>query len=98
MHVTGKGTSRKLYVVTLGGAGFTWEQQCSGAAYAAIPKLESAPFCDSQSGSRSPYRSTLLGVYDYKGSAGSVEGSGAATTAVAGAVGAAAVLLPFLLA
>lgn len=96
MRVSGSGDKKTLTVVTLGGAGFTWQDQCSPAAYAAIPDVEKAPFCQSLPGSRAPYKSTILGVYDYKG--GAIQGSGAASgfaASIAAALGVAgaAVLL-----
>jgi hypothetical protein len=55
-RVEGKGSDRKLTIVTLGGAGFSWQDQCSAAAYQAIKDVEKTPYCESLPGSRAPYK------------------------------------------
>jgi hypothetical protein len=91
MQVTGSGSSRKLSVAVLGGAGQGYDQQCSSASYAAIPNLSAVPYCQAASGSRSPLVSTVLQTYDFKGdaSASSAGAAGLASLAVLGAAAAA---------
>lgn len=74
---------------TLVRAGYQWTDQCSEAAYKAIKDVNKEPYCESQPGSRSPYKSTVLGIYDYKG--GAIQGSGASSVSMA--LGAAATAL-----
>jgi len=50
-RVAGTGNSRVLYVVTLGGAGYTWQDQCTLSSYTSIPNLETVPMCQPVSSS-----------------------------------------------
>lgn len=75
--MTGSGTSRKLTVVTLGGAAYGWEQQCDPASYRNIPNFDTKAVCQSLPDSKAAYNTTIVGVY----TTSSTQGSGAETTA-----------------
>jgi hypothetical protein len=85
MRVKGTGSKRQLVFVSLGGAAYDWQAQCDPAQYVALPNVETQPVCISPAGSRAPYKSTILGLVDYKGSSDTVQGSGAAASAAVGA-------------
>ena len=79
----------KLTFVTLGGAAFTWEDQCDVAAYKAIPDFETRAYCRPVSaGNRAPAASTVLEVYSGKTGGKSAGSRGALVAAGAAAVGA----------
>lgn len=75
---------KEFVIVTLGGEGFSWQDQCQTSTYQAIPDVAGTPLCESQPGSKSPYRSTTLEVYKYLGN----RASGANTAGVAAAAAA----------
>jgi hypothetical protein len=84
-----------LYLVLLGGEGFSVAQQCSPSASSLVPNAFNTPFCATlNSSSNAPYKSTVLGVYTLQSGGSSGASSAAfALSAAALAAGAVALLL-----
>jgi hypothetical protein len=94
--VSTSGNTRTLTVITLGGDGYTWEDQCNIESYKNITNLETQPFCNSVNSTESlaPYRSSVIMTF----TAPALQASSAnslSLVAAAGAlfVGAAALLM-----
>jgi hypothetical protein len=60
----GTGSARQLVVVSAGGGGYSWQQQCSLDTYTSIANVETAPYCEQVSpANASPWRSTVIETY-----------------------------------
>ena len=74
-----------LTTVLLGGAGFTFEQQCSPSAASLVPNAFNTPFCSSlPNTTNAPYKSTVLGIYTLQ--SGGQSGASSAAFALSAAI------------